>query len=39
MAASANSAMTNGQVNGHADKGFDDVEVPAILRRNRRLIQ
>jgi cell division protein FtsZ len=38
MAASANAAATNGPVNGH-DKLFDDVEVPAILRRNRRLIQ
>jgi cell division protein FtsZ len=34
----ARAAAANGPVNGH-DKLFDDVEVPAILRRNRRLIQ
>jgi cell division protein FtsZ len=35
----ASGQAAGGQVNGHADNLFDDVEVPAILRRNRRLIQ
>jgi cell division protein FtsZ len=38
MAAAANSANGNG-VNGHAEKLFDDLDVPAIMRRSRRMVQ
>ena len=38
MAAAANSAHGSA-ANGHAEKLFDDLEVPAIMRRSRRMVQ